>query len=247
MPPSLDSLVPTDPPREVSDEALLDALTRGDHHALEDLMRRHNQRLFRLSRAILRDDADAEDALQEAYLHLYRHAGQFRGQSRALTWLSRIVINQSLMRLRQRRARGGPAAMDDGAGPADERAEPPPITVLRAEIRRALERHVDALPRAYRTVFVLREVEDMSGPEVAELLSLPEATVRTRLFRARTLLRAALARELDGTVGDLFGFAGDRCDRIVARVLAAIARDGRAGAFDAARRERAAGAPHRIR
>ena len=98
------------------------------------------------------------------------------------------------------------------------------MTVLRSEIRRALERHVDALPSRFRTVFVMRDIEDMSGPDVADLLGLPEATVRTRLFRARALLRAALARELGGTIDDIFAFAGDRCDRIVAHVLAAIAR-----------------------
>src|SRR5690606_9131001 len=127
----------------------------------------------------------------------------FRGESRVLTWLSRIVINQSLMRLRRRRSRPdedtGIPTDDYGAAAVDERWEPAPVTVLRSEIRRALERHVDALPSRFRTVFVMRDIEDMSGPDVADLLGLPEATVRTRLFRARALLRAALARELGGT------------------------------------------------
>lgn len=210
-----------DPP----DEILLDALSKGDTRAFERLMRRHNQRLFRISRAILRDDAEAEDALQDAYLHAYRHAGQFRGESRVGTWLARIVINASLMRLRHRRARHeAPAATltVDNGGPADDRLEPAHLTVLRREVRRALERHVDALPPRFRMVFVLRDIEELSSEETARLLGLTESTVRTRLFRARARLRAALTRELDGAVGDLFGFAGTRCDRIVTRVLARL-------------------------
>jgi RNA polymerase sigma-70 factor (ECF subfamily) len=103
---------------------------------------------------------------------------------------------------------------------ADERSESPPAATLRAEIRRALERRIDELPMAFRTVFVMREVEDMTVNETAECLSIPAATVRTRLFRARALLRESLARDMDMATVDVFGFAGERCDRIVAGVLA---------------------------
>jgi RNA polymerase sigma-70 factor (ECF subfamily) len=146
--------------------------------------------------------------------------------------LTRIVINQALMRLRQQRrdrvvvafgdqppAESGPTVADV----ADDRAEPPPAATLRAEIRRLLERRIDELPVAFRTVFVLRDVEDMSVQETADALSIPAATVRTRLFRARALLRDALARDMDAATLDVFGFAGERCDRIVGRVLAALA------------------------
>jgi RNA polymerase sigma-70 factor, ECF subfamily len=198
----------------------------GDRIAFEALIRRHNARLFRVARAILRDDAAAEDALQEAYLTAYRALGEFRGEARIDTWLTRIVINQALMALRrQRRDRvvvpfHGPGDTRDPAGEiADEQTESAPDAVLRGEMRRLLERRIDELPVAFRTVFVMREVEDLSVEETAACLGIPPATVRTRLFRARALLRDALARDVDLATGSVFGFAGDRCDRIVAAVL----------------------------
>ena len=197
-------------------------------------MRRHNGKLFRVARSILRDDAEAEDAVQEAYLDAYRHMREFRGGSQLGTWLTRIVINQALMRLRQQkrdrtvipfgpRNRGDREDSEpDVSHLRDDKAEPPPTSTLRAELRRILERRIDELPVAFRTVFVMREVEDMTVQETAECLGIPEATVRTRLFRARALLREALARDLDGATMDVFGFAGERCDRIVATVLAKL-------------------------
>ena len=196
-------------------------------------MRRHNSRLFRVARAILRDDAEAEDALQDAYLDAYRHIADFRGGAQLVTWLTRIVINHALMRLRRRSATGSscPSASAGRRSPAssqsqaeadvaDEESESPPGILLRGEIRRLLERRIDDLPVAFRTVFVMRDVEDMSVQETADCLSIPAATVRTRLFRARALLREALARDLDAATAEVFGFAGERCDRIVAGVLA---------------------------
>ena len=192
-------------------------------------MRKYNGRLFRTARAILRDDSDAEDTLQDAYLEAYRHMHDFQGGAQLGTWLTRIVINQSLMRLRKDKRRSGlvpfrrPGAGDidqPEADVADDRTESAPASVLRGEIRRILERRIDELPLSFRTVFVMREVEEMSVQETAECLSLSPATVRTRLFRARALLRQALARDLDVAAADVFGFAGARCDRIVAAVLA---------------------------
>ncbi len=191
-------------------------------------MRRHNTRLFRVARAILKDDAEAEDALQDAYLDAYRHLHDFRGSSQLGTWLVRIVANHALMRLRRQkrsrvvvpireRRRDGTAQPDMDV--ADSAAESPPAATLRAEIRRILERRIDELPIAFRTVFVLREVEDMSVDETADCLGIPPATVRTRLFRARSLLREALSRDIDLASGDVFAFAGSRCDRIVSNVL----------------------------
>lgn len=194
-------------------------------------MRRHNGKLFRVARAIVKDDADAEDVLQEAYLDAYRHIDGFRGGAQVVTWLTRIVINQSLMRLRkQKRDRvvvsfGDRAAGESGQPEpeaADDRTESPSNAALRAELRRMLERRIDELPVAFRTVFVMREVEDMTVQETAECLSIPAATVRSRLFRARALLREALARDVDIATTGVFGFAGARCDRIVARVLARV-------------------------
>jgi RNA polymerase sigma-70 factor (ECF subfamily) len=192
-------------------------------------MRRYNGKLFRVARAVLKDDAEAEDALQEAYLDAFRHIGEFRGEARLSTWLTRIVINQALIRLRKHRRDRVVVPFEDGCAPetdpaeadvADEHTESPPDATLRAEVRRALERRIDELPMAFRTVFVMREVEDMTVEETAECLSIPPATVRTRLFRARALLREALARDMDMATVDVFSFAGERCDRIVAGVLA---------------------------
>ena len=210
------------------DLALVRRILTGDRDAFQQLMRLHNTALFRAARAIVRDDADAEDVLQEAYIAAYRHLPDFRGDSRLATWLTRIVINQALGRLRSRRRdnvvellddrpRGAPApleqAMDEDAGGSPE------AEAVRAELRRLLERKIDALPLAFRTAFILREVEEMTIEETAECLAIPEATVRTRVFRARALLRASLAEELDVATTDVFSFAGARCDRIVAGVL----------------------------
>jgi RNA polymerase sigma-70 factor (ECF subfamily) len=212
------------------DADLIDRIGRHDHAAFEALMRQHNGRLFRVARSILKDDADAEDAVQDGYLDAYRHIASFRGDARLGTWLVRIVANQALMRLRkQKRDRVvvpfDPAPADRPREVPDPSAESPSAATLRAEIRRLLEHRIDALPVAFRTVFILREVEEMTVDETAVALGIPPATVRTRLFRARALLREALARDLDMATGDVFGFAGSRCDRIVARVLEVLSRE----------------------
>ena len=217
----------------VTDADLVARIGRRDQAAFETLMRRHNARLFRVARAILKDDAEAEDALQDAYLDAYRRIGDFRGESQLATWLTRIVINQALMRLRRQKrdrvvvpvrrpARRRNANLPE-ADMADDKTESPTDATMRAEVRRMLERRIDELPVAFRTVFVMREVEDMTVEETAACLSIPAATVRTRLFRARALLREALARDMDSATVEVFGFAGERCDRIVAGVLARAA------------------------
>jgi RNA polymerase sigma-70 factor (ECF subfamily) len=219
----------------LDDAELARRVARQDHAAFEALMRRHNGRLFRVARAILKDDGEAEDALQEAYLGAYRHMGEFRGDAAVATWLTRIVVNEALMRLRRRKRErvvvpfGAWHTMDRDTEPgpaeadvADETSESPPSAALRAELRHLLERTIDDLPVTFRAVFVMREVEDMSVQETADCLSVPAATVRTRLFRARALLREALARDLDAATIDIFSFAGERCDRIVAGVLARV-------------------------
>jgi RNA polymerase sigma-70 factor (ECF subfamily) len=205
---------------------------RGDVAAFEVLMRRHNRTLFRTARAILRDDAEAEDALQEGYLQAYRALPDFRGESRLSTWLVRIVANEALMRLRRqtRRAQIVPMqsadatpGLEDLSDNAMDNQRPEP-SAERAEVRRLLESQIDALPDAYRTVFMLRAVEELSVEETAAVLQIPEATVRTRFFRARSLLREALAQKIDLAYADAFAFAGERCDRIVAAVLARLQR-----------------------
>ena len=206
------------------------------HAEFEQLMRRYNGRLFRVARAILKEDAAAEDALQDAYLEAYLHIGEFRGEAQLSTWLTRIVVNQSLMKLRKEKRHGNIIPIAPAAPPeedmttevADSRAESPGDAVYRGEVRKLLERRIDELPMTFRAVFMMREVEDMTVQETAECLSIPEATVRSRLFRARALLRESLERDLDMASSGAFAFAGGRCDRIVARVLAALPKTGRA-------------------
>jgi len=212
----------------LDDAELARCVAAREDGAFETLMRRHNGRLFRVARAILKDDAEAEDALQDAYIDAYRHIDGFRADAKMSTWLTRIVVNQALGRLRKQKRDGvvlpltAPGRDDreqEGHAVADSRAESPEKAAIRADVRRVLERKLDELPVAFRTVFVMREVEEMTVDEVAACLSIPAATVRTRVFRARALLRESLAREFDTASVDVFGFAGERCDRIVASVL----------------------------
>lgn len=220
----------TDP---ADDAALVARIAERDQAAFETLMRRHNGRLFRVARAIVKDDAEAEDVLQDAYLDAYRNMSKFRGESKLSTWLVRIVANHGLMRLRKQRRDRVVLSMDEhpkGAQDrmdqfADSTAESPTTTTLRAEARRLIERRIDELPVTFRTVFVLRELEELTAEEVGECLGIPAATVRTRLFRARALLRESLARDLDLATGDVFAFAGARCDRIVRNVLSRVANE----------------------
>ena len=193
-------------------------------------MRRYNPRLFRVARSILKNQAEAEDALQEAYVQAYRNIGGFRGEAEVATWLTRIVINQALMQLRKRKrerdvvpfGNQDPDRDAQEADVADPRAESPSDVTLRGEVRKIIERRIDELPVAFRTVFMMREVEEMTVHETAECLGIAEATVRTRLFRARALLRDSLERDMDTAKADVFSFDGPRCDRIVHVVLARI-------------------------
>lgn len=196
------------------------------HEAFAELMRLHNRLLYRAARSILRDDAEAEDAVQEAYLRAYGSVESFRGEAKLSTWLVRIVVNEALARARKsgRRAEIAPIVTDEGdLGVPDEKHEGPESRAERGEIRRLLEAKIDALPDAYRSVFVLRALEELSVDETAEALGIPAATVRTRFFRARSLLREALSPELASIWDEAFAFAGQRCARIVAAVMAALA------------------------
>lgn len=208
-------------------------IARGDERALQLLMRRHNQKLHRTARSILRDDAEAEDAVQDAYLHAWRAIGSFRGDAKLSTWLVRIVVNEAVGRLRKRARRAEVIHLNGISAPDGEEMTPPELSeqgAVRSEARRLLEAKIDELPDAFRTVFVLRAVEELTVEEAAQSLGIPEATVRTRFFRARSLLREGLASEIDLTLGDAFAFDGERCDRIVAGVLARREAEDAAGA-----------------
>jgi RNA polymerase sigma-70 factor (ECF subfamily) len=221
-----------------SDAQLAAQAASGDRAAFECILRRHNRLLFRTARSVLKDDAEAEDALQEAYLRAWRALGTFRADAKLSTWLVRIVINEALGRLRRRGAQVIvlDAALDGGdvdieSSLHDNPDDRPETHAMRAEVRGLLERRIDRLPEAFRTVFMLRAVEELSVEEVAAALQLPEATVRTRFFRARSLLREGLSRDIDLAIGEAFAFAGARCDRIVAAVLSRLPQ----AAADAAR------------
>jgi RNA polymerase sigma-70 factor (ECF subfamily) len=199
------------------DEQLVERIRSGDLSALEALMRRHNRRLYRTARAILRDDAEAEDAVQDAYLQAYRALDSFRGESKVSTWLVRIAANEALMR-RRRNVRAAEVVPLDATIEALAERGPEADPML----RRLLEKRIDALPDGYRAVFVLRAIEELTVEETAAALAIPEATVRTRYFRARGLLRESMARDIDRSLEAAFGFAGERCDRIVFHVLEKI-------------------------
>lgn len=213
----------------MADAALAVSAAAGDDAAFERIMRRHNRLLFRTARSILKSDAEAEDALQEAYLRAWRALGSFRSEARLSTWLVRIVINEALGRLRRRGAQvlAFDATIDLAEVSLEDVMEDnpdhrPDRTAMRSELRGLMEGCIDALPEAFRTVFMLRAVEELSVEEVSAALDLPEATVRTRFFRARGLLREGLARDIDHTMADAFSFDGARCDRIVATVMARL-------------------------
>ena len=214
------------------DVELAERAASGDEMAFEAIMRRHNRLLFRTARSILKSDAEAEDALQEAYLSVWRALSTFRSDSMLATWMVRIVINEALGRLRRHSLHAialhtAMESTDFATQKAmhDDPDQRPEQAAMRAQMRQSMEARIDALPEAFRTVFMLRAVQELSVEEVSTALEIPEATVRTRYFRARSLLRKGLARDVDLAVGDAFAFAGGRCDRVVAAVLVGLAQE----------------------
>jgi RNA polymerase sigma-70 factor (ECF subfamily) len=212
--------------KDAPDAELAHRVGGGDTAAFEILMRRHNRTLFRTARAILRDDAEAEDALQEAYLQAYQAIGGWREEAKLSTWLARIVANEALMRLRKQARRAEIVPLQSSATleglneiPDTDMNKTPEREAQRVEMRRLLEAQIDSLPDDYRAVFMLRAVEELSVEETSTVLGIPEATVRSRLFRARSLLREGLASRMDLACEEAFAFAGERCDRIVANVM----------------------------
>lgn len=200
----------------------------GDRRVFELLMRRYNRRLYRLARAYLRDDAEAKDALQDAYLGAYRSIGQFHGDAALATWFSRLVLNACAARKRRSARRENIVPLVSSYRHMNEIAEVPdsgqgPENLLaRAQMRSVLEQKVSELPQIFRVVFVLRSVEEMSVEEIADALSIPPETVRSRHFRAKGMLREALAKEIDLAEGDIYQFGGLHCDEVVANVLSRL-------------------------
>lgn len=216
------------PGATLSDADLIEPIVAGDSASFEPLMRRHNRLLFRTARSIAQNDADTEDVLQSAYLKAYSTLASFRGAAQLSTWLVRIVLNEALARVRKTQRRAGIihlepcmdedliVAHDDDRGSGSVQ---PQVAAMRARTRRLLEHKIEELPEAFLTVFMLRVVEEMSVEEVSEVLGIAQATVRTRHFRGRSMLREALSREVDFAMEEAFGFDGERCNRIVASVF----------------------------
>jgi RNA polymerase sigma-70 factor (ECF subfamily) len=201
------------------DDEVVARVRAGDRMLFEVLMRRHNRKVFRAARAILRSDDEAEDVMQHAYVRAFEHLAEYEGRARFSVWLTRIAVYEALARLR-RRKRIGPLedGNEEGDTMADQQATPEQ-KASDAELRVLTEAAVDELPEDFRIVFMLRAVEQMSVADVAECLGIPEDTVKTRYFRARQRLRNSLLSRLDASTERTFEFYLDRCDRVVAGVF----------------------------
>jgi len=201
----------------LADEEVVRRILEGETALFELIVRRYNQRLFRATRAILRDDDAAEDAMQEAYVRAFAKLDQFAGEAKFSTWLTKIAVYEALGRLRRAKSQEElPDTMN-----ADDNPE---RTAYGRELRVAIEQAVDSLPPLYRSVFVMREIEDLSVAETAECLGITQETVKTRLHRARTLLRSRLERALGSATSNAFSYLGPRCDRMTASVMDRITR-----------------------
>jgi RNA polymerase sigma-70 factor (ECF subfamily) len=204
----------------LSDAELVVRVRQGETPLFELIMRRFNRRLFRIARGILGNDADAEDAVQDAYVSAFYKLHQFRGPDGFATWLCRIATNEARMRRRRSHSRvmldAGSAQMDEL--PAPQRSNPL-NGVHELQLRQLLERAIDALPDTYRETFVLREVEEMPVADVAQCLDIEQGAVKTRVHRARRLLQKSLNNEMSSVLTDVFHFGGARCDRIVEAVF----------------------------
>jgi RNA polymerase sigma-70 factor (ECF subfamily) len=214
---------PTVAPSERTDEDVVLQVLDGDTALFELLMRRHNERIYRAARAITRDDREAEDVMQQAYVNAYSNLRQFQGRAHFATWLTRVAVNEALARVRRR---GRYETLDDES-PAVESipvsASPDPERqAFATELGALLEGAIDELPDGAREVFMLRDVEGLSTAETAASLDVSEDVVKTRLSRARASLRSALLARAGATAADAFRFYRPRCDRVVAAVLARI-------------------------
>jgi RNA polymerase sigma-70 factor (ECF subfamily) len=214
--------------QHLDDTQLVARARQRDGAAFRLIMQRNNRRLFRVARSILGDDAEAEDVVQDTYLRAFTHLDGFRGEAQLSTWLTRIAVNEALGRLRQRRPTVDLKTIDtmneQGEArvivlPSARQGHDPEAAAARAEVRRLLEQAVDRLPEPFRIVFVLRDIEELSVDETASHLGIRPETVKTRLHRARRLLRRSLDRTLSTALSDTFPFAGARCTRIAANVL----------------------------
>jgi len=210
----------------LSDEEVVERVKSGELGLYELLMRRYNQRLYRVVRSVVSSNTEAEDVLQDAWVRAYEHLEQFAGRSSFATWVTKIAYYEALARARRARRT---VALEDSEGeimPEARRqaspSESPEEHAIRGELQGVLQAAIDGLPEGYRSVFMLREVEQMSTAETAECLGLSEEAVKTRLHRSRALLRSDLEARTGKAITGSFTFMGDRCDRMVAAVMARI-------------------------
>ena len=210
----------------LEDSEVVAGILAGQLQLFGVLMRRHNQRLYRAVRSILGSDADAEDAVQEAYVRAYQHLEQFEGRSSFATWLTRIAVHEALARLRKQRRLvniESTEASGDAMINALRSTDPgPEEQAMARSVSVMLESAVDSLPPAYRSVFMLREIEGLSTGETAECLEMSEDAVKVRLHRGRAMLRREIFKRTGESRAAAFQFAGPRCDALVAAVLARI-------------------------
>jgi RNA polymerase sigma-70 factor, ECF subfamily len=210
------------------EKELVERIRQGDERAIRIMVQQHNRRLFRIARAIVKNDAEAEDVVQETYVRAFTSLGSFRGESALLTWLTRIALNEALGRLRRSRPalpldELSSAGDIDGARlimfPPAQLPKSPEAELARSQVRQLLEHAVDELPEAFRIVLILRDIEEMSIEETAALLMIKPETVKTRLHRARKLMRTALSKRLPEAFTELFPFDGRRCANMADRVI----------------------------
>ena len=213
----------------LSESELIARIVAGECELFEIVMRRHNQQLYRAARAILRDEAEVEDVLQQAYLNVFAHLAQFEARSQLSTWLTRIVINEACAR-RRRSQRNAPSMAEAESAVSSSTLNGLPSALpspehqaYAGELQRVLEEAVDALPEPYRVVFMLRDVEGMSTSETGSVLELGAEAVKTRLHRARAMLRRVVAERVGAAAPGTFQFQVPRCDRVVHAVLHRLA------------------------
>ena len=209
------------------DSELLQSAREGNATAFDTLIRRHDRFLYRIARSVLLDDYEAEDVVQETFIKAFKGLENFRGEARLSTWLTRIALNEALARKRRRRNTVELEALQHRTNalepsPMIAPAQDPELSTAQQQIRKLLERAIDGLPDSLRTVFVMRDVEELSTAEAARLLGLGEPTVKTRLHRARRMLRELLGDQIAASLNDVFPFERQRCDLLVERVLTQV-------------------------
>ena len=210
----------------LSDEEVVTRVLAGETGMFEIIMRRHNQLLYRVARAILRNDGEAEDVMQDAYVRAYEHLGQFAVRAKFSTWLTRIAVHEALARQHRGNRYQELEPMSEREGDPMDRlaslAPDPEQQASNSEVRRLLEEAVEKLPDAYRTIFILRDIEEMSTTDAADVLDITEENVKVRLHRARALLRKSLYARAGMETKEAFNFHAVRCDRVVKNVFERI-------------------------